>query len=86
MGLKVWNLVLVSSLLLVLLAGFLSGLIPTLNFVLLVCAIMILFITYISLTRPDQLMKVPTPLELEKIKRKKKAEESGITSGPEDKI
>jgi hypothetical protein len=84
MGLKVWNLVLVSGLLLVLLISFLAGFIPTLDFLLLISVILILFITYISLTRPDQ-MRVPTALEMEKMKRKMKTGDNGFLLKPGDK-
>ncbi|MDD1728704.1 MAG: hypothetical protein LUQ50_06500 [Methanospirillum sp.] len=84
MGLKMWSLVLVFSLVLLTLIGFLAGLLSGLDFALLIAVIMLLFITYFSLTRKDPLTKVPTPLELEKMKRRMKAEESGLYLEPED--
>ena len=82
MGLKVWNLVLVSSLLMILLISFLAGIIKILDLAMLVCFILILFASYLTITRKDPLTKVPTPLELEKMKRKLKVEDSGILSKP----
>lgn len=82
MALKVWSLVLVLATLIILLLALMAGILPVLNFFLLVSVIMILLATYVSLTRKDPFTRVPTPLELEKMKRKMKAEESGILIDP----
>jgi hypothetical protein len=86
MGLKVWSVGLVFSLLLLIFIGYLSGLLSSLNLLMLLCVLMILFVAYIMLTRKDPMTKIPTPLELEKIKRRRYAEESGIRSEPDEKL
>jgi hypothetical protein len=83
MGLKMWSVVLVVSLLCILLIGFLAGFISLINLSLLVCSILILFASYLTITRKDPFTKVPTPLEIEKIKRKRKGEDSETLIGPE---
>ncbi len=82
MAIKVWSLVLVAICVFLLLLALVTGLIPLLNFALLTSVVMILLATYVSLTRKDPSTKVPTPLELEKMKRRLKAEESGILLNP----
>lgn len=86
MGLKVWSIALVFSLLLFIFIGYLSGFLSSLNSLMLLSVLMILFAAYISLIRKDPMTKVPTPLELEKMKRKRYAEESGIRSDTDEKL
>jgi hypothetical protein len=76
MALKVWSLLLAGTLFMIMVVAFIAGFLSILNFALLLCVIMILLVTYISLSRQDPLTKVPTPLELEKMKRKKQEEKS----------
>lgn len=76
MALKVWSLLLAGILFMIMVSAFIAGFLSILNFALLLCVIMILLVTYISLSRQDPLTKVPTPLELEKMKRKKQEEKS----------
>lgn len=76
MALKVWSLLLAGTLFMIMVVAFIAGFLSVLNFALLLCVIMILLVTYISLSRQDPLTKVPTPLELEKMKRKKQEEKS----------
>mgnify|MGYP000858747331 CR=1 FL=1 len=78
MGLKVWSVALVFTLLLIIFIGYLIGMLSPLNSAILLCVLMIFFVAYISLTRKDPMTKVPTPLELEKMKRRRSAEESGL--------
>ncbi len=86
MGLKVWSVVLVFTLLLIIFIGYLTGLLSPLNSAMMLCVLMIFFVAYISLTRRDPMTKVPTPLELEKMKRRRRAEQSGIRIEPDDKL
>ncbi len=86
MGLKVWSVVLVFGLLLVIFIGYLTGLLSSLNALMLLCVLMILFVTYLVLTRRDPMTKVPTPLELEKMKRRRNAEKSGFHSESDDEL
>jgi len=85
MGLKVWSLALVFSLVLVFLIGLFVGFISLLNFAILISSIMILFAAYISLTMKDPMAKIPTPLQLEKMKRRGKNEDRSYFE-PEEKI
>lgn len=86
MGVKVWSLVLVSVILIVLLIGFFAGLIKILDLGLMVFAILVLLASYLTITRKDPATKVPTPLEIEKMKRKMKGEDSGIITKPGNKL
>ena len=82
MGLKVWSIALVFVILIVLLIGFLTGFIKILDFGLLVFVVLVLLASYLTITRKDPLTRVPSPLEIEKMKRKMKVEESGIIIEP----
>jgi hypothetical protein len=82
MVLKVWSIVLVSALVFILLISFFVGMISFIDLALLILAFVLLLGTYLTLIRKDSLSKVPTALELEKMKRKLKAEESGILFDP----
>jgi len=86
MGLKVWSVALVFTLLMIIFIGYLTGLLSPLNSAILLCVLMIFFVAYISLTRKDPMTKVPTPLELEKMKRRRSAEESGLRLESDEKL
>lgn len=85
MGLKVWSIALASVLVIILLISFLVGVIKLIDLGLLVFAILLLLATYLTLTRKDPLTRVPTALEIEKMKRKMKVEDSGILIDPRKK-
>ncbi|PKL60115.1 MAG: hypothetical protein CVV33_04340, partial [Methanomicrobiales archaeon HGW-Methanomicrobiales-4] len=53
---------------------------------LLVFSILVLLASFLTITRKDPLSRVPTALEIEKTKRKMKAEESGIMIKPGNKL
>jgi len=82
MGLKVWSIILALGLILAILISFLIGIVGILELGLLVFAILLLLATYLTLTRKDPLTRVPTALEIEKMKRKMKVEDSGIVIEP----
>jgi hypothetical protein len=82
MGLKVWILVLISVILIFLLVGLRAGMIKPLDFGMLVFVILVLLASYLTITRKDSLSRVPTALEIEKMKRKMKSEDSGIIIEP----
>ena len=84
MGLKMWSVVLVFSLLILILVLFMAGMLSFLDVSLLVSSILIFFASYATLTRRDPLTKVPTPLEIEKMKRRRKDKESNIMDGPDE--
>jgi len=78
MGLKMWSIVLVFSLLILILVLFMAGILSLIDVSLLVSSILIFFASYVTLTRKDPFTKVPTPLEIEKMKRKRKGQGSDI--------
>lgn len=84
MGLKMWSVVLVFALLILILVLFMAGMLSLLDVSLLVSSILIFFASYVTLTRRDPLTKVPTPLEIEKMKRRRKDKESSIMDGPDE--
>ena len=82
MGLKVWSLVLFAVIIIILLVGFFAGFIKILDFGLLGMVTLVFLASYLTITRKDPLTRVPTPLEIEKMKRKMRVEESGIIIEP----
>jgi hypothetical protein len=82
MGLKVWSLALAGTLVLILLISLLTGILTILDLALLTVAILLLLASYLNLVRKDNLTKIPTALEMEKMKRKMRAEDSGILVDP----
>jgi hypothetical protein len=82
MGLKMWTVVLVFSLLILYLIGHLIGFFSLIDLAMLVCSTLLFFASYVMLTRKDPFTKVPTPLEIEKIKQKRKSQESELLTGP----
>lgn len=70
MGLKVWSLVLAIVIIVSLLIGFRIGVVSLLDLGMLIFVTLVLLAAYLTLTR-NTLTKVPTPLEIEKMKRKK---------------
>ncbi|HWQ68120.1 MAG TPA: hypothetical protein VN372_14775 [Methanospirillum sp.] len=78
MALKVWNILLIALILVLSLIGFLFKLIPIFTLVTITGFILAVLLGYVILTRPDPLARVPSALEIERVKRKMKAEEDGL--------
>lgn len=81
MGLKMWNVLLVFSLLAIFLIGYVTGFFSLIDVALLLASTLIFFASYVMLTGKDPFTRVPTPLEIEKIKRKRESKETNIKVG-----
>ena len=68
---------LVGGILGILLTGLLAGLIRLMDFALLTGSVLIFFAAFLTATRKDPFTRVPTALELEKMKRKMRGGKGG---------